>query len=204
MVESITECRRIVLASASPRRKEILGSMGASFTVISADADESSDISVPEELTVHLARVKGEAVLKFLLKNGEDTGTAVISADTVVACEGQILGKPHTPDEARQMLTLLSGKSHTVCTGIAIAFDGRIYTDCSTTLVHVDDIPPEQIEKYIASGEPFDKAGGYGIQGTFSKWIRGIEGCYFGVVGLPVNLLNDLFKKAVGVYPDEV
>ncbi len=195
---------RIILASASPRRKEILASMGAVFTVMSADADESSDITSPVELTEHLARIKGEAVLALLKQKGDDGGAVIISADTVVACDGRILGKPHTEDEARDMLSLLSGKTHIVATGIAVTHEGITHTSCSVTKVHVDTIPPSEIEKYIKSGEPFDKAGGYGIQGAFSKWVRGIDGCYFGVVGLPVNLLHTLFKETVGVYPDEI
>lgn len=195
---------RIILASASPRRKEILSSMGIRFSVTSADADESSDITSPVELTEHLARIKGEAVLSLLKERGEDEGAVIISADTVVACDEKILGKPHTAEEARQMLSALSGRTHIVATGIAVTYKGVTHTDCSVTKVSVDTIPQEEIEKYIDSGEPFDKAGGYGIQGEFSKWVRGIDGCYFGVVGLPVNLLNRLFKYTVGVYPDEI
>ena len=195
---------RIILASASPRRKEILSSMGIRFSVTSADADESSDITSPVELTEHLARIKGEAVLSLLKERGEDEGAVIISADTVVACDEKILGKPHTAEEARQMLSALSGRTHIVATGIAVTYKGVTHTDCSVTKVSVDTIPQEEIEKYIDSGEPFDKAGGYGIQGKFSKWVRGIDGCYFGVVGLPVNLLNRLFKYTVGVYPDEI
>lgn len=195
---------RIILASASPRRKEILSSMGARFSVMSADADESSDVTSPVELTTHLARIKGEAVLSLLKQRGEDDGAVIISADTVVACDGRILGKPHTAEEARQMLSLLSGRTHEVATGIAVTYEGVTHTDCSVTRVHVDTIPQSEIEKYINTGDPFDKAGGYGIQGEFSKWVRGIDGCYFGVVGLPTNLLNRLFKQTVGVYPDEI
>ncbi len=196
--------RRVILASASPRRKEILEGMGASFTVVTADTDESSDITDPVALTTELARRKGEAVYSLLKERGEDGGAVIISADTVVACDGKILGKPRDESEARDMLTLLSGRTHTVATGIAVISHGATYTDCSVTEVEVDSIPPDEIDKYIKSGEPFDKAGGYGIQGGFSKWIRGIRGCYFGVVGLPTNKLSTLFKKAVGVYPDEL
>lgn len=195
---------KIILASASPRRREILSSLGVHFDVICADADESSDICDPIALTEHLARIKGEAVLEKLKEHGDDTGTVVISADTVVACEGRILGKPRTHADAVEMLSLLSGREHTVATGVAVTYEGKTYTDCNVTSVYVDDIPKDQLLKYIDSGEPFDKAGGYGIQGTFSKWIRGIDGCYFGVVGLPVNTLFSLFYKVVGRYPDEI
>ena len=196
--------RRIILASASPRRKEILEGMGARFTILTADTDESSNISDPIELTKELARRKGEAVYSLLCKRGESDGAVVIAADTVVACDGQILGKPKDEQEARRMLTLLSGRTHIVATGIAVISDGVIHTDHSVTEVEVDNIPDTEIDKYISSKDPFDKAGGYGIQGSFSKWVRGIHGCYFGVVGLPTNKLSSLFFKAVGAYPDEL
>ena len=196
--------KRIVLASASPRRKEILGSMGADFTVITADTDERSDVTDPAELTVLLARKKGRAVYELLRDRGEDGGAIIISADTVVACDGKVLGKPHDREDAMAMLSMLSGRTHVVATGVAVTVDGETYTDCSVTEVEVDRIPQEQIEKYIDSGDPFDKAGGYGIQGSFSRWIKGIRGCYFGVVGLPVNCLSELFYRSVGCYIDEI
>ena len=196
--------KHIILASASPRRKEILSSMGADFTVVTADTDESCDISDPVALTVELARKKGRAVYDLLVSLGQAEGAIVISADTVVACDGRVLGKPHTAEQAREMLSLLSGRAHVVATGIAVTVDGVTHTDCSVTEVEVDRIPPAEIEKYILSGDPFDKAGGYGIQGRFSQWVKGIRGCYFGVVGLPVNLLSDLFHRTVGCYPDEI
>ena len=196
--------KRIILASGSPRRREILADMGARFEVLSADADETCDITEPALLTVELARRKGAAVLEQLKREGKDDGAIIISADTVVSCDGKILGKPASTDEAKAMLTMLSGKTHVVATGIAVTYLGVTHTDCSVTTVRVDSIPPCEIDKYVASGEPFDKAGGYGIQGRFSQWISGIDGCYFGVVGLPVNLLSGLFFKVVGCYPDEI
>ncbi len=194
----------IVLASASPRRKEILAGMGARFCVVSADVDESCDICDPVELTRELARRKGEAALNALIENGKDEGAIIISADTVVACDGRVLGKPQSESEAYEMLTLISGREHTVCTGIAVTYKGITHVDHSVTAVHVDDIPFEEMKKYIDSKDPYDKAGGYGIQGRFSQWVRGIDGCYFGVVGLPVNKLASLFKRVVGRYPDEI
>jgi septum formation protein len=194
----------IVLASASPRRKEILAGMGAQFRIVSADADESCDITDPVALTHELARRKGVATLKLMKVRGEDEGAIIISADTVVACDGKILGKPRTREMAIEMISLLSGKKHSVCTGIAVTYKGVTYTDHSETLVFVDDIPYSEMIKYIDSGDPFDKAGGYGIQGRFSQWIKGIDGCYFGVVGLPVNKLAQLFHRVTGRYPDEI
>ena len=203
MTDNLTK-KRIILASASPRRKEILSSMGTSFEVLSADTDESCDITDPASLTVELATRKGQAVYGLLKERGLAEGAIIISADTVVACDGRILGKPSDRQEAKEMLSLLSGRTHTVATGIAVTVDGRTYSDCSVTEVEVADIPEEGLMRYIDSGEPFDKAGGYGIQGAFSRWVKGIRGCYFGVVGLPVNLLSELFFKAVGCYPDDI
>ena len=202
-----TQKKHIVLASASPRRREILSGMGASFTVVCAATDESSAAASPEELTMELARRKGQAVLELLRSRSEDNGDGgaiIISADTVVACDGEILGKPLDRQDAKRMLTMLSGRTHTVTTGIAVTYNGITVTDCSVTKVHVDSIPPAELEKYLDSAEPYDKAGAYGIQGRFSQWVSGIDGCYFGVVGLPVNRLSALFYKCVGCYPDEI
>ncbi len=196
--------RRIILASASPRRKEILTSLGANFTVLFADTDESCDISEPALLTQHLARIKGEATLHMLERRGEADGAIIISADTVVYCDEKILGKPHSHKEAYEMLSLLSGNTHSVLTGIAVTYNGKTETAVSESLVYVEHIPDSEIEKYILSGEPFDKAGGYGIQGSFGKWVSRIDGCYFGIVGLPASLLCKLFKDTVGVYIDEI
>ena len=203
-MSAATDKKRIILASASPRRREILATIGVRFEVICADADESSTLTDPALLTQELARRKANAVAKMLCERGEGEGAIIIAADTVVACDGEILGKPHGEQQARQMLSALSGKTHSVVTGVAVTYGDTTRTASSTTRVTVDDIPSDEIEKYIRSGEPFDKAGGYGIQGSFSKWVCGIDGCYFGVVGLPVNVLSKLFKDTVGVYPDEV
>ena len=196
--------KRIILASASPRRKDILGSMGARFEILAADADESSDITDPEQLTRELARRKAQAALDILRERGEAGGAIIIAADTVVACEGKILGKPRDREDAISMIKLLSGKAHIVASGIAVCNNGVIKTDCSITQVRVDEIPDDEIIKYVDSGEPFDKAGGYGIQGSFSRWVSGIDGCYFGVVGLPANKLSRLFFDCVGAYPDSI
>lgn len=190
----------IILASASPRRKEILSELGVDFRVVVADTDESSDISDPVELTRELARRKGLAVYEKLLQSGEyDAESAIIiSADTVVCRDGEILGKPHDRADAVAMLTSLSGRSHTVVSGVAVTVRGVTRTDASVTTVRVQEIPREEIERYVDSGEPMDKAGAYGIQGRFSAFVEGIDGCYFGVVGLPVNTLSNLYLEATG------
>ena len=199
-----TENIKIILASASPRRREILAQMGADFTVITADASEDSDITSPVELTQELARRKGQAVYDMLKASGEADGKIIISADTVVAADGNILGKPRDRADAYRMLKLLCGRPHEVVTGIGVTVNGVTYTDHSRTLVYVEDIPDSEIWAYIDSGDPMDKAGAYGIQGAFSSWVRGIDGCYFGVVGLPQNKLSKLFYDCVGCYPKDI
>ena len=190
----------IILASASPRRKEILSELGVDFRVVVADTDESSDISDPVKLTRELARRKGLAVYEKLLQSGEyDAESAIIiSADTVVCRDGEILGKPRDRADAVAMLTSLSGRSHTVVSAVAVTVRGVTRTDASVTTVRVQEIPREEIERYVDSGEPMDKAGAYGIQGRFSVFVEGIDGCYFGVVGLPVNTLSNLYLEATG------
>ena len=156
--------KMIILASASPRRKEILSELGVDFRVVVADTDESSDISDPVELTRELARRKGLAVYEKLLQSGEyDAESAIIiSADTVVCRDGEILGKPRDRADAVAMLTSLSGRSHTVVSGVAVTVRGVTRTDASVTTVRVQEIPREEIERYVDSGEPMDKAGAYG------------------------------------------
>lgn len=204
VMSDIISKKHIILASASPRRRDILAGMGASFSVLCADADESCDERDPERLTRELARRKADAALSLLRARAEDEGAIIIAADTVVACEGEILGKPRDRDDAVRMIRLLSGRTHVVASGIAVYSDGKMLTDCSITRVHVDSIPEAEIFRYVDTGEPYDKAGGYGIQGGFSRWVSGIDGCYFGVVGLPANKLSRLFYECVGVYPDMI
>ena len=195
---------KLILASGSPRRKEILEGLGLSFEILSADADETCRIPEPSAYAEELARRKGQAAwakLKLRLKEGvDDTDAVIISADTVVATEMQILGKPKDPQDAYRMLSLLSGGVHQVVTGIGVTVGGVTYTASAVTMVAVDRIPDEEIRAYVDSGDPMDKAGAYGIQGPFSRWIMGINGCYFNVVGLPVNALNRLFYEVTGDY----
>lgn len=193
--------KQIILASESPRRREILSSLGVVFTVLPAHADEHCSLTDPGEFVEELARRKGQAVLSNLDKTQRNTSdTVIISADTVVVAGGSILGKPANRDEAYTMLKLLSGNTHQVMTGVGITVNGTIYTDHSVTNVTVDTIPEEELLAYIDSGDPMDKAGAYGIQGAFSRWISGISGCYFGVVGLPIHLVNRLYHSCTGEY----
>lgn len=186
---------RYILASASPRRKEILENLGLKFSVITSDADESSDITDPEALTKELAKRKGLAVYELLLKKGELTDTVIISADTVVYCDGEILGKPHDKNDAERMIRMLSGKAHTVTSGVALIYNGKTYSAAATTKVFFDELDENFINDYINSDEPYDKAGSYAIQGKAAPVISKIDGCYFNVVGLPVNCLCRLAKE---------
>lgn len=189
----------IILASGSPRRREILSDLGAELKIITADVDESSDERDPERLAEALAIKKGQAVYEKLLRDGSSDATLpIISADTVVFCEGEIMGKPCDRADAERMLKKLSGKAHTVTTGICVISNGIPFSSYLTTRVFVDPLTDEEINTYIDTRDPFDKAGAYGIQGVFSKHISKIDGCYFNVVGLPINALSKLFIKATG------
>lgn len=195
---------KLILASASPRRKEILAGLGLSFETFSADTDETCCLSDPCAYAEELARRKGQAAWDALAdrlrSNGEGGEAVVISADTVVATEHEILGKPRDRADAVRMLKLLRGTEHTVVTGIGLTIGGKTAVSSCVTRVRIDDIPDEEIERYIDTGDPMDKAGAYGIQGIFSKWVCGIHGCYFNVVGLPVHALNRLFYEQTGDY----
>lgn len=190
--------KNIILASASPRRREILASLGVPFSVRVSDADEQSNVSDPALFAEELARRKGLAVWNTLAPSEQTPDTVVLSADTVVVCEGEILGKPTDKADAQRMLTLLRGRAHHVITGVCVTVMGEAHATHSDTLVRVSDIPDEAIARYIASGDPMDKAGAYGIQGAFSRWIEGIDGCYFGVVGLPIFVLGEQYLRVVG------
>lgn len=190
---------RIVLASKSPRRREILSSLGVTFDIVSADADESSAITDPATLVRELSLRKGRATRELLRERGEwDNNTLVIASDTVVAIDGEILGKPRDDADAARMLSLLSGTAHHVISGISLLLGDREIADFDDTSVLFDDMTPAEIDWYVQSGEPCDKAGAYAVQGLASLWIKGIQGCYFNVVGLPVHKLNLLLKTFIG------
>ncbi len=190
---------RVVLASKSPRRREILSSLGVCFDIVSADADESSDITDPAALVQELALRKGRATRELLKTRGEwDDNTLVIASDTVVAAGNEILGKPQDAADARRMLSTLSGTAHHVISGIALLIGDREIADFDDTSVHFGDMTPDEIDWYVRSGEPMDKAGAYAVQGLASLWIRRLEGCYFNVVGLPVYKLNQLTLSFLG------
>ena len=187
--------KKLVLASKSPRRQELLGMLGIPFEVKVSDAEEIITHTDPAKVTEELSLQKAEAVAR------EISEVIVIGADTVVAVDDKILGKPKDKEDARAIIHLLQGRSHMVYTGVKILVKGndvqRIETFSEGTKVKVASMSEEEIETYIASEEPYDKAGAYGIQGIFSKYIEGIEGDYFNVVGLPVHRLYQELKTIV-------
>lgn len=181
----------IILASASPRRQELLRQARCSFKVAVSDvAEEDRQDIPPAELVIRNAAAKASAVWKF------GAGEAVLGADTVVALEGRIYGKPADREDAIRMLSELSGKAHEVYTGIAFIKDGKMYTDVERTAVTFAALEPAEIEWYVDTKEPLDKAGAYGIQGAAAMFIEKIDGCYSNVVGLPLYKLRQLSKKA--------
>ena len=192
---------RVILASKSPRRKEILENLGIKFDVIVADADESCSIADPMERVSALAAIKGRAV-KEQLNDGEDA--LVIASDTLVYAEGEFLGKPRDRDDARRMIRMLSGKAHSVVSGLYLSIGEREYSGASETRVIFDEMTEGEIESYISSSEPYDKAGGYAVQGLASLYVSGIEGDYFNVVGLPVNLMYKALKNELGIELDSL
>lgn len=190
---------RVVLASKSPRRREILSSLGIAFDIVSADADESSDITDPALLVRELALRKGRATRELLKARGEwNDDTLIIASDTVVAIGGEILGKPRDKADAARMLSLLSGTAHHVISGIALLIGDRETADFDDTSVRFSPMTEAEIAWYVASGEPMDKAGAYAVQGLASLWVKGLDGCYFNVVGLPVHKLNELCRLTLG------
>lgn len=182
----------IILASQSPRRRELLGQMGISdFIIRPAQGAEVVDPALsPAELVEELSRQKALEVSATA-----QAGDLIIAADTVVAVDGRVLGKPHSRDEAVEMLTALSGRSHTVYTGVTVRRDGEALTEHEATAVRFRPLTPAEIAAYAATGEPMDKAGSYGIQGYGALLVEGIEGDYFNVVGLPVCRLGRMLIR---------
>ena len=187
---------RVILASKSPRRREILSALGVKFEIVSADADERSALTDPKALVRELALRKGRATRELLRERGEwDDDTLIIASDTVVACEDEILGKPADAEDARRMLRKLSDTTHRVISGAALLWGEREVADFDSTGVRFAKMSEREIDWYVASGEPNDKAGAYAVQGLASMFIKGLDGDYFNVVGLPVYKLNTLVRE---------
>jgi septum formation protein len=192
--------KKMILASASPRRKEILGQIGMTFEVRKSNASEESNITEPSALVLALSESKAKAVYEELsLQEKQDS--LVIGADTVVALEGEIMGKPRDEEDAVRMLSLLQGRTHQVYTGVALVYQKEgekepvIHSFFEKTEVAMYPMTEEEIRAYVATGEPRDKAGAYGIQGKCAAYIRGISGDYNNVVGLPAGRLYQELKK---------
>ena len=179
----------VILASQSPRRRELLGLFRIPFQVKVADIDESMEPGADPAAQVALvSRRKAEAIEK-------NAGDIVIAADTIVVCDGQILGKPRSKEDAFRMLKLLSGRSHQVMTGLTVIRDDRCISGTEITDVVFRELSDGEIRRYIATKEPMDKAGSYGIQGGASLFVEKISGDYFNVVGLPVCRLGLVLQQ---------
>ena len=192
--------RRLVLASASPRRRELLGQAGFSFEVHPAHIPEDP---LPNEdpiaYVVRLACEKAEAVFAQLsatqLSSDGAATLQVLGADTTVTLDNHILGKPEDAADAARMLRMLSGRTHRVITGVAVVTSSGTEVAAEVTAVQFLTLSDEEIAAYIATGEPMDKAGAYAIQGRAARWIPRVQGCYFNVVGLPIALVSTLLES---------
>jgi len=184
--------KRLILASASPRRMRLLKQIGLDFDVLPSSVPEAwEENTSPLEIAQKLAREKAEAIAGALQSG------VVIGADTLVVLGGRILGKPQNPDEAFRSLRKLSGRSHDVITAVVLldAESGRALADEEVTRVFFREVSDQEIHAYIASGEPMDKAGAYGIQGRGALFVKRIEGCYTNVVGLPLGKLGEMLTQ---------
>jgi len=192
---------RLILASASPRRRELLAQAGYTFTVESADVDESErNNEAPAAYVKRLAEEKAQAIYARHNPVPEDT-LIVLGADTTVVLDGEILAKPADAADAKRMLRSLSGHTHQVLTGVAVATPTGILSDVETTGVTFLEIPAGELDLYCATTEPLDKAGAYGIQGYAARWIPRIDGDYFNVMGLPIARVVKMIKQAIADDP---
>lgn len=188
---------QLILASASPRRKELLGLYGIPFTVRAADIDETMDPDKPPFNEVaRLSREKALAVPR----EPEDV---VVAADTIVVCDGIVLGKPRDEAHAIEMLSLLSGRAHQVMTGCTVLRGQKDETFTEVTDIHFRPLSPGEIRRYVATGEPMDKAGAYGIQGGAALFCQRMEGDYYNVMGLPVCALGQVLKQIAPEWMEE-
>lgn len=201
---------RIILASASPRRKELLKQIGLEYEVRVSDAEELVTSTVPAQVVEELARQKAENVYRScfgksvtsmeVCKTLPQEKVLIVSADTIVACDGQILGKPKDSEDAKTMLRMLQGRVHEVYTGVSFLYynvaaeEKSMHSFHEITKVHFYPMTEQEIADYVATGDPMDKAGAYGIQGLCARYVRGIEGDYNNVVGLPVGRLYQEMK----------
>ncbi len=188
----------LILASASPRRQELLRIFGCPFTVRAADIDETMDPDkAPFDEVARVSRQKAQAIAA-----GQDD--VIIAADTIVVCCGKVLGKPRDAQDARRMLSLLSGRDHQVMTGCTVMRGSRAVTFTEVTDLHFRPLLPQEIQRYILTGEPMDKAGAYGIQGGAALFCQRMEGDYYNVMGLPLCRLGQVLRDmAPEIWEDE-
>ena len=190
----------IILASASPRRREILSALGVEFTVRTADADETCALTDPGQRVEAISAQKCLAVRDLLTAEGTlEPDTLILASDTLVTLDGEFLGKPRDEEQARSMLRMLQGCTHTVASGLAILQGDRLITAHELTGVAFASMTDSEIEAYLATGESYGKAGAYAIQGYASRYISGIQGDYFNVVGLPVRCLYETLRDQFGI-----
>ena len=179
-----------ILASQSPRRRELLSMLGLEFEIITADIDETMDPSMPvEQAVASVCRKKAEAV------GQNHPGRLIVAADTIVVVDGRRLGKPRSVEEARDMLRSLSGRSHTVMTGFCLWQDGRFETHVEQTHLRFRSLSDREIDAYVATGSPMDKAGAYGIQDQAAIFVEALEGDYYNVMGLPLCSLTTRLRQ---------
>ena len=189
---------QLILASASPRRKELLSLFHIPFTVRVADIDETMDPSkAPFDEVARVSRLKAEAI-------GREQDDIVIAADTIVVCEGKVLGKPRSEEEAVGMLSLLSGRDHQVMTGCTVLTGSGSRTFTEVTDLHFRELSDAEIRRYVASGEPMDKAGAYGIQGGAALFCQRMVGDYYNVMGLPVCALYECLRELAPYLTEEM
>lgn len=189
--------KHLILASGSPRRRELLSLFGVPFSVHAADIDETMDPAKPPYDEV--ARVSSCKALAIPRQPGD----VVIAADTIVVCGGKVLGKPHSRQEAADMLRLLSGREHQVMTGCTVLRGEKHVTFTEVTTLHFRPLTEWEIRRYAESGEPLDKAGAYGIQGGGALFCTGMEGDYYNVVGLPLCHLGQVLKEMIPEWEQE-
>lgn len=181
----------LILASQSPRRRELMKYITEDFKAVSSDVDETLPQGIsPGDAVLYLSKIKAAPF--------RNSGDVVIGADTVVALDDTILGKPCDTEDAKRMLRLLSGREHSVFTGVSILTENQTHSFYVQTKVKFFALSDREIEKYVATGEPMDKAGAYGIQGCGSLLVQKIDGDYFNVVGLPISKLNREMRSIMG------
>ncbi len=186
---------KVILASGSPRRLELLTMAGYNCTVIKPDTDENIEFSSPEGYVAELSLRKAREI-------ADENDGCVIAADTVVAIDGKILGKPADEEDAKAMLRSLSGNCHSVFTGFTVSMGEKNVTEVSETKVYMRNITEAEIDAYVASGNPMDKAGSYGIQCAAGMFIDKIDGDYYTVVGLPLCRVSVILREQFGITPE--